>query len=310
MVESNLQKVSLGMPVYNGENYLAQAIESVLKQTYSNWELIIVDNCSTDATSKISLNYSQLDSRIQYIKNPTNIGAAPNFRKALTLATGTYFKWIAHDDLYHENWIQVCVEALNKDPQIVLAYTKTIIIDDAGKKLQSYSDAFTCNQKNAFQRFKDILIHLGYCHAIFGLMRTSVIKNLAPIGNYQASDAVYLAEITLHGHYCQLDFEYFFRRKHNKSSSESISTAEDWAKWFDPLNPKKLHLTRWDMLRGYWRAVNGAPLSLLEKIQCKVYLLQRVRWHWPLYQAEISQYMRYLKYKYLPFYSKPRMSQK
>lgn len=85
-------RVSIGLPVYNGEQYLAKALDSLLAQTFTDFEVIISDNASTDRTSEICAAYLERDPRIRYYRNQQNIGAAPNFNRTFELATGMYFK--------------------------------------------------------------------------------------------------------------------------------------------------------------------------------------------------------------------------
>src|ERR1700690_2651657 len=92
-------RVSIGLPVYNGEKYLAAAIDSLLAQTYADFELIISDNASTDRTAKICQEYAELDRRIRYYRQPKNCGIAGNFTRTLELARGEFFQWHAHDDI-------------------------------------------------------------------------------------------------------------------------------------------------------------------------------------------------------------------
>ena len=96
-------KISIGMPVYNGENYLAQALRAILSQTFTDFELIISDNASTDATQRICETFAAEDSRVRYFRNSRNIGIEPNFNAAFEPARGKYFMWTAHDDLLEPN---------------------------------------------------------------------------------------------------------------------------------------------------------------------------------------------------------------
>src|SRR6187402_1563429 len=116
-------RVTVGIPVYNGAEYLEQAIQSVLAQTFSDFELIICDNASTDATAAIVLDYAARDSRVRYARNRENIGSARNYNRLFELATGEDFKWMACDDLITPQFLEYCVAALDAAPCAVLAYT-------------------------------------------------------------------------------------------------------------------------------------------------------------------------------------------
>jgi glycosyltransferase involved in cell wall biosynthesis len=91
--------VTIFLPVYNGANYIKEAIQSVLAQSYTNWTFLIVDNCSTDNTAELCKPYL-VDPRFQYVLNETNLGVHGNFHKALSLCKTTYFAYLSHDDIY------------------------------------------------------------------------------------------------------------------------------------------------------------------------------------------------------------------
>ena len=94
-----MPRVSIGLPIYNGENFLGDAVESLLAQTFTDFELVLVDNASTDGTAAMCERFVARDKRVRYHRNPQNIGGAPNFNLAFQLADrAPYFKWAAHDD--------------------------------------------------------------------------------------------------------------------------------------------------------------------------------------------------------------------
>lgn len=106
--------VSIGMPVYNGERFIRDALNSLLAQTFTDFELIISDNASTDATGSICRDYAKQDSRIRYIRQHENLGVLPNFQFVLNEARGEYFMWAACDDQWFSNWIEQLQGALVK----------------------------------------------------------------------------------------------------------------------------------------------------------------------------------------------------
>ena len=93
-------RLTIGLPVYNGANYLAHSLDALLGQSFEDFELIISDNASTDDTPDICRRYEKQDSRVRYIRQPQNIGLAPNHNFTVELARGELFKWASHDDLY------------------------------------------------------------------------------------------------------------------------------------------------------------------------------------------------------------------
>ena len=118
-----IPKVSIGLPVRNGEDTLRIAIDSLLAQDYQDFELIISDNASTDETSKICLDYARRDSRVQFRRNDTNVGAAENFNGVFRSSRGKYFMWAAHDDRWHSSYVGRCLAGLEQNRDVVLCFT-------------------------------------------------------------------------------------------------------------------------------------------------------------------------------------------
>src|SRR5680860_1035425 len=128
-------KVSVGMPVYNGEKYVGAALECLLSQTLTDFELIISDNASTDRTESICRSYAARDSRVRYFRNEQNTGGTANFNRVLELASSEYFKWACHDDLHAPTYLEQCAGILDRNPSFVLCHSKTRHIDSNGVSL-------------------------------------------------------------------------------------------------------------------------------------------------------------------------------
>jgi glycosyltransferase involved in cell wall biosynthesis len=128
-------RVSIGLPVYNGELHLAAAIESILAQTFNDFELIISDNASTDGTAAICQRYAAQDARIRNVRQPENCGASANFDYVLKAATAPLFMWFAADDACEPDLLALLVGCHDADPAIVLATSDVIDVDVAGARL-------------------------------------------------------------------------------------------------------------------------------------------------------------------------------
>lgn len=145
--------ISVGMPVFNGERYLETAVRSILNQTYSDFELIISDNASTDRTKEICLDLAAQDHRIKYTRNRRNIGAAGNYNRLFALASGPYFRWANADDISAPKLHAKCLAVLEAHPDAVLAYGKTRIIDGDGAVIRNYDDNMDLQQQRASDRY-------------------------------------------------------------------------------------------------------------------------------------------------------------
>jgi glycosyltransferase involved in cell wall biosynthesis len=268
MMSDNKPCVSIGLPVFNGENYLTEALDSIVVQTYSDFELIISDNASTDRTEEICRAYAAKDERIRYLRNETNLGAAKNFNRVFELTSGEYFKWAAHDDLCAPEYLERCVEILDREPDIVLCYPKTSIVNEHGELVENYFDGFNLRSLKPHERFRDFFHAPGLCNPIFGLIRASVLKRTPLIGSYAASDRVLLGELALLGQLHEVPEYLFFRRGHPQRSMAANVTDSQIAVWFDPAIRRRVLLPRWRRFFEYLKAIKRAPLSWSERARC------------------------------------------
>lgn len=228
-----MQKVSIGLPVYNGERYLQKALDSILSQTYKDFELIISDNASEDRTREICLSYAREDERISYYRNKTNLGAAYNYNRVFELSTGEYYKWISHDDLHAPEYLDRCVDILDKYPDVVLCYHKTTIINDRGEKIYDHEDGLNLRSSLPHKRLHQFFHKPPGCNPVFGLMRANVLGETRLIGPYESSDYNLLVEMCLRGQFWEVPERLFFRRSHSQMFRRSTKVNRDFAVWFD-----------------------------------------------------------------------------
>ncbi|MFT6372592.1 MAG: glycosyltransferase involved in cell wall biosynthesis, partial [Gammaproteobacteria bacterium] len=164
-------KVGIGMPVYNGEKYIEESIKSNLRQTFDDFTLIISDNASTDRTREICLDFATQDQRIHYIHNPINLGAAKNYARCFEPSDCEYFRWSNADDLIEPELVEKCLRVLEANPDTVLAYGKTKIIDESGNITEHYDDNLDLRQNSAAERFITGKQSIGLSNVLYGLMR-------------------------------------------------------------------------------------------------------------------------------------------
>lgn len=162
--------VSLGLPVFNGENFLEEAIRSLLAQTFNDFELIISDNASTDRTAEICRTYASQDARIRLFRAEANQGAAPNFNHVAVRAEGRYFKWVAHDDLCAPAYLETCVRVLDEQPDVVLCHTLARHIDENGTPRGVYKEDQGFDQDTPAERLSNMINKRHVCMVVFGVM--------------------------------------------------------------------------------------------------------------------------------------------
>ena len=265
-------KVSIGLPVYNGEVFIEEAIDSILGQTFTDFELIICDNASTDRTPEICRRYAERDARVHYYCNESNLGAAANYNIAFRLARGEYFRWAAHDDRLEPTYLAACVAVLERDPSVVLCYPRTLIIDEQSEPITLHPDKLHLVSPEPHLRlnqyFERYSPRRDECNAVFGLMQRKMLAQTPLIGAYASSDLILLGEIAMLGKIFEIAQPLFLRRDHLQTSVRANRDLQDRAAWFDPANKAKRLLPRWRWFREYLDAVGRAPLSPAEKLRC------------------------------------------
>lgn len=136
-VENMRPLVSVVMPSYNAEKYISEAIQSVIAQTYENWELLIIDDCSTDSTANIVKQFSDVDSRITLYSNPKNMGVALTRNKGMNLAKGSWIALLDSDDVWHKDKLEKQIELAGKTGADIV-YCSYCLIDSCGKKISEF----------------------------------------------------------------------------------------------------------------------------------------------------------------------------
>jgi len=294
--------VSIGMPVYNGEKYLKDALESMVNQTFGDFELIISDNASTDSTEEICREFAARDDRIRYYRQQTNRGAAWNFNNVFKLSAGKFFKWSCHDDMYEPTLLERSFERLKSAPfDVVLCYAKTRLIDNEGCVVADYEDNAEVQQNEPSRRLRHLLKVLNLCNITFGLMRADAVQTTRLLGNYNSSDHVFLAELALRGKFVEIPEPLFLRRRHSESSIAANVSLEKRAMWFDPANAGKTqnHFLITRLLIEHLNAVRYAPMTLTEKLRCYGIVMSHWLPKWKGMAGDCRRAARYLVHKRL-----------
>jgi glycosyltransferase involved in cell wall biosynthesis len=264
-------KVSVGLPVFNGATFLAVAIESILNQTFADFELIISDNASTDATRDICLAYAARDRRIRYSRRAQNIGAGPNHNYCAQHSTGEYFRWASHDDLMEPEYLAKCVAALDASPDAVLCHSKTRIIGDRGESFAVHLAGL--DAARASDRFATVILKPHWCVEIFGTIRSSALQRTNLMSGYFGGDKTLLAELALLGRFLHVPEPLFVNRDHPERSLRAVPFHERQA-FHDTGNPRR-RVTHWALYTDYWRAVRRLAPDTAERTRCYGHL---VRW--------------------------------
>jgi len=295
-VTKRAPKVSIGLPVYNGEAFVGAAIESILGQEFSDFELIISDNASGDATREICLGYAAIDGRIRLHCSDVNRGASWNYNNVVALATGEFFRWHAHDDLCLPGLLGRCVQEFTNAPSsVVLVYPKAEMVDDRGEVLPQYvTERVDVRQEKPHQRLAHVLRNLNYVCSQFGLIRFEALRKTRGIGPFIASDWVLLAELAMLGEIWEIPEVLFLRRMHAGMSTYANPKPEELTHWYDTTKSTYGHWVSPMFLLGreYIRSIERMPLGNGERARC--YLTATIVWYERQFRTMGGRYKKLL----------------
>ena len=242
--------LSIGLGVRNGEPYLSEMIDSILAQTFTDFELIISDNCSTDNTPAVCAAYAARDKRVRYLPLESNIGAVPNHNRTVALARGKFFKYCAHDDIMEPTFLEKCLRALEEAPDAVVAYPRTMFIDDDGAPIREDTISLASPPGPAHQRLQIFFPRISYINPLYGVIRADVLRQTHLERSFLKSDQVLIAELLMRGRFVEIPEILFYRRLHKRGSMQANPTKAALRRFYDPNNriegftlPVKLRLT-------------------------------------------------------------------
>ena len=264
-----MPRLSIGLIVFNGENYLAEALDSLLAQTYTDFELILSDNGSDDATEAICRHYAARDGRIRYYRSDINRGATWNHNRVVELARGELFKLAAHDDEYLPTFLDRCIAGLDQSAEAVLAYTRTLMMMHGDRNtLQPYRDRVATSSRSPVIRFRDLLHTHIPNFRLFGVIRTAALRRAGPFGAYNASDNVVTLRLALQGPFVEVPEPLFLYRWHDAQASQMLHEPGRFTRWWDPSRTGARIFPHWRLLAEYSRAVLGLPLRARDRLRC------------------------------------------
>ncbi|TWT96477.1 glycosyltransferase family 2 protein [Neorhodopirellula pilleata] len=286
-------KVSIGMPIFNGDNFVGSAIESILAQTFSDFELIVSDNGSTDDTRQICERYASLDSRIRYLRHDQNVGAIANFNSLVALARGLYFKWAAHDDVCASAYLERCVEILDSRPEVVWCHCDSDMIDAAGK---SWLERMPANDEEIeldgsgkrrwaglpridhddprpSKRFAGVLMGTRWCVDSYGLIRIDALHKSGLYPSIYGSEKVLIGELSLMGPTHQVNECLFQQRIHPAASAYQDDVAKQ-QQFVRADSTKPFASTRFALFQAHLAVVRRAEVSRWQKFMCYIAILR------------------------------------
>ena len=284
----NNPRVSIGLPVHNGATYLPAALESLLRQDYEDFELLISDNASTDATEDICRSYAAMDRRIRYSRNRVNIGSSRNYRRVFEATRGEFFKWCSHDDVCRPRFLRRCLEMFDAEPRsVVLVYPLCDLIDECGNVFARALDRVETRHDRPHRRLARVLRHVSYAYPLWGLIRSDALRQTGLTGSVPYWDEVLLVELALYGKIVEVPEVLLEVRSHDGNalarciagqgaevasnpSKANRQTRRALRAWTDPLSDGgAMWLPNHE--ERYWeyaKRIHRSPLSRREKLLC------------------------------------------
>ncbi len=271
-------RLSIGLPTFNGAEYLEEAIDCLLGQTFTDLELIISDNGSTDATPEICRRAAARDARVTVLRSDENHGLAWNHNRVAAAARGEYFMWASDDDRFAPDYLDRCVAVLDADPGIVYCYGETILTDSNGRILAREVGRFTLDAPEPHVRFWELLVVRGGQNT-YGVVRTAVLRRIQPHLTFPWAERVIFSELSLHGRFACVQGPMYLRRTHPGQLSAARKDRVHEAIVLDPRrSPWWRHFSlrmRVEQVAAFVRAIRRAPLTRTERAQCYLCLA-----HW------------------------------
>ena len=287
--------VSIGLPVYNGEDYIEKCLSSIVAQTYENIEVIVSDNQSTDATYEICERFAQEDDRIRLLQNRKNLGAVPNMNKVVEAARGKYFHWIGHDDYLRPEFVTQCVRALEADSSVVTAYSKSDVVDERDRRIHEKRQVdFNLDASQPSRRWRCLFARWypegGLVGVFFGVTRLDALRKTRLLRDYPSNDVILFAELALYGKFARVADGLFVRRDHPDRSyrRRNISIYE----WLSADHDDQVvQLTRLNHLVDHFRSVRRRDLGFADRFSCyETILVCFLRHYYYDILSEIKEY--------------------
>lgn len=264
--------VSFGVPVYQGENYLDWTLDAIRTQSYRNLEILVSDNASTDGTAGVVDEHSS-DPRVRLITQTENVGAAENYNVVFRESNGKYFVWNAHDDFFSSDFVEAAVDALEANPEAVVAIGAPFWVDEDGEKIGPIPVPEGIDSTAPAKRFA-AAAKGAPAALVFGLYRSRDLARSHLHQPFTGSDRNLVAEMMLYGSAVYAGASEFYLREHEGRSVRRLHAQEkrrfshSRESWYAPSRDGRIVFPSWRRVGAYLAAVGRAPLSVQDRVRC------------------------------------------
>ena len=284
--------VSIGLPVYNDARWVGTAIESLLDQTFTDFELLISDNASTDGTSRICQDYARMDRRIDYRRHDRNLGITENHNNVFQRATGRYFKWASSNDQCEPRFLQECFNVLEQREDVAICFSKCyyVAVNDSSKEL--CTDDLNLDSDDPIERLRQYLERVTRNNIMYGLIRSRFLRDSGPIKSFPGSDINLLSRLTLYGKFVEVPEFLFYRRLSPQHQSVTLDMQLRVHQAYDPSRARLLSFTAWRSIFENFITVYRAPLHGRDRLRLLQFFCQHSRWQSEALAKEILDIFR------------------
>ncbi len=291
--DASTPRVTIAIPVYNGERTVASTIECFLMQTFEDFELIIGDNASTDATLDITNRYAAADRRIRVLRNPVNRGVHKNYSAVAREARGEYLKWASCNDWCAPDFVERCVAVLDARADVVLTYPKTRLFDATLDDAEDYEDGLNLQFESPSERLLRLLSRIRLNNAMNGLIRVDALRQTRLIPDYRTADIVMLGHLALLGKFLEIPDRLFYRQM-NRESAAYLRSEPEQAQFFHPGQGSEMLFQHWRSQTAWVAMVMHARIPVAEKVRIMPRLLKNSYWGWRNLARDVREAGRYL----------------
>lgn len=286
--------ISIGIPAYNSAAHIGATLESLLAQTLGDFEVVVSDNASSDATRETVEKYVRLDRRIRYERQLVNIGANPNYSYVVRRARGEFFKWSSSSDWCAPTFLECCMKDLSAHDDAVLAVPRTNLFRETPSSAEEYAGDLAILDDSPSARFARVYSTLALNNAINGLIRMSALRCTRLIDTYRGADIVLMGHLALLGKFRLLDQRLFYRRMEPATATALQDDAGMWKHHYPQRSAGAL-LQGCKRHAGWTWAAISSPTPPIEKLRSLTVVAKYMYWERRFLLSDLAGIWHYLR---------------
>lgn len=283
--------LSIGMPAYNSEATIRGAVDCLLAQTFTDFELVVSDNASTDATWSIIEDYMRRDGRVRGIRQATNIGANSNYTAVFHAARGRYFKWASSNDYCGPTFLAQCVNRLEADRTTVLVAPRTRIFQTDTASFTEYNRDIDCLQENPVERYIHVATNMALNNVVNGVVRSEALRRTRLVEHYPGADVVLVGHLALQGRIVLLPEPLFYRRM-DQATATHMMDDEAVHRHHYPVTTWRSVMPSWRRNWGWIRTPLSMPLPMRDRWRAILWALRQAYWNRALLGKDLLDLLR------------------